>query len=151
MYQAFAKKLVKSSMLSQAFVNTIWILSTCMDDVHLYGWYPLVWMMSTCMDDVHLYGYCPLVWTMHSRWLNNRIKRIHERALRIVYNDQFSSFDERDGSLTIHVWNLQTLATEVYKVINGIAPTIKNEIFQLKDNSKYRSRFPFKTQCKYCT
>ena len=30
------------------------------------------------------FGYCPLVWMCHSRTLNSRINRIHERALRIV-------------------------------------------------------------------
>ena len=30
------------------------------------------------------FGYCPLVWMFHSRKLNQRINRIHERALRIV-------------------------------------------------------------------
>ena len=38
--------------------------------------------------------YCPIVWMFHSRFLNNRINRIHERSLRIVYHDYFSSFKE---------------------------------------------------------
>ena len=40
------------------------------------------------------FGYCPLVWMFHSRKLNNRINKIHERSLRIVYNAEVSSFDE---------------------------------------------------------
>ena len=31
-------------------------------------------------------------------------------------------------------------------MINGIAPMIMNEVFQLKDDIKYSSRFPFKTR-----
>ena len=31
------------------------------------------------------FGYCRLVWMFHSRSLNNRINRIHERALRITF------------------------------------------------------------------
>ena len=38
------------------------------------------------------FGYCPLVWMFHSRRLNNKINRIHERTLRITYNDKSSSF-----------------------------------------------------------
>ena len=34
------------------------------------------------------FGYCPLVWIFHSQSLNNKITRIHERALRITYNDK---------------------------------------------------------------
>ena len=34
------------------------------------------------------FGYCPLIWMFHSRVLNNKINCIHERALRITYNDK---------------------------------------------------------------
>ena len=59
------------------------------------------------------FSYCPLVWMFHSRKLNNRINSIHERALRIVYRDNESTFDEllfKDESFTIHERNIQTLA-----------------------------------------
>ena len=64
------------------------------------------------------FGYCPLVWMFHSRQLNNRINRIHERSLRIIYNDKSSTFEElliRDKSVTIHQRNIRILATEVFK------------------------------------
>ena len=95
------------------------------------------------------FGYCPLVWMFHSRTLNNRINRIHERALRIVYSDNQSSFDEllnRDNSCTIHMRNIQALAIELYKVINGLSPEIMNQVFQLKEANMHCSRFPFKTR-----
>ena len=40
------------------------------------------------------FGYCPLVWMFHSRKFNNRINRLHERALRLVYHDSKSSFED---------------------------------------------------------
>ena len=49
------------------------------------------------------FGYCPLVWMFHSRGSNDRINKIHERALRAVYNDYFSSFEElliKDNSVS---------------------------------------------------
>ena len=94
------------------------------------------------------FGYCPLVWMFHSRKLNNRINKIHERALRIVYNDDLSSFDEllnRDSSFTIHSRNIQAIAIELYKVVNGLSPEIMNQVFPLKDILLHCSRFPFKT------
>ena len=33
------------------------------------------------------FNYCPLVWMFHSRSINNKINRLHERDLLIVYND----------------------------------------------------------------
>ena len=40
------------------------------------------------------FGYCPLVWMFHTRRSNNRINRLHERALRITYEDFDSTFQE---------------------------------------------------------
>ena len=34
------------------------------------------------------FNYCPLIWMFHSWQLNNRIKKIQERALRLVYKDK---------------------------------------------------------------
>ena len=51
----------------------------------------------------------------HSRKLNNRINRIHERAPRVVYDDNISTFDDllkKDGSLSIHMRNIQAIAIE---------------------------------------
>ena len=95
------------------------------------------------------FNYCPLVWMFHSRDLNNRINRIHERALRIAYKDKLSSFEEllkKDESVTIHHKNLHILATEIYKFINGLAPKIMGEVFQLKDiNYNLRADVTFKS------
>ena len=40
------------------------------------------------------FSYCPLIWMFHSRTLNNKINRLHEKALRIAYGDYKSKFDE---------------------------------------------------------
>ena len=40
------------------------------------------------------FNYCALIWMFHSRKMNNKINRIHERALSLVYSDHASSFDE---------------------------------------------------------
>ena len=78
------------------------------------------------------FGYCPLVWMFRSRKLNSRVNKLHERALRIVYQDYASSFTElleNDNSTTIHNRNIQLLATELFKVKNGLSPPFMNKIF----------------------
>ena len=40
------------------------------------------------------FSYYPLVWMFHTQSLNNRINSIHEKALRIIYQDYNSSFSE---------------------------------------------------------
>ena len=63
---------------------------------------------------------------------------MHERALRLVYNDKSSSFRElleRDNSVTIHERNIQVLLTEIFKIKSGAAPEIMTEILKFKDHS----------------
>ena len=65
------------------------------------------------------FSYCPLLWMFCSRKLNKKINRLHERALRIAYEDYISSFEEllvKDGFVTIHQRNLKALAVEMYKL-----------------------------------
>ena len=80
------------------------------------------------------FNYCPAVWMFHSRSLNNEINRLHERCLRIMYNDKHSNFEEllvKDNSVSIHHDNIHTLAIEIYKIANGICPEIMNNIFKV--------------------
>lgn len=68
--------------------------------------------------------------SLHTGWnkgLNNKINHINETALRIVYEDYSSSFEDlfiKDRSVTIRQRNLQQLTIENFKVQTGIAPTI---------------------------
>ena len=78
------------------------------------------------------FNYCPLTWIFHNRTLNNKINKLHERALRIVYKNDDLTFQELldlDDSITIHQRNLQRLATEMYKVKNKISPLPIRELF----------------------
>ena len=40
------------------------------------------------------FRFCSLTWMFHSRKSNNKINLLHERALRMIYNNQISSFQE---------------------------------------------------------
>ena len=82
------------------------------------------------------FSYCPLVWMCHSRTINNKINHLHERCLRVIYNDKISSFKEL---LAIDSRNLPILATGMFKVYNNIAPPIFTEIFD-KRNPNYQLR-----------
>ena len=74
----------------------------------------------------------------HCRKLNHRINSIHERALRVTYQDYQSTFLQllqKDNSVTIHQRNLQVLATEIFKAKNDLSPEIMKEVFELKEPS----------------
>ena len=66
------------------------------------------------------FGYCPLVWMCHSRKWNNKLNRLQERTLCIVYNDKSSIFYqllEKDNQ---------------WKFILGIFNTLQQKFLRLK-------------------
>ena len=79
----------------------------------------------------------------HNRTYNNKINRLHERCLRLIYNDKHSSFEElleKDNSVSIHYKNLHVLATEMFKVPIKSSPQIMQEVFPLKEQIHYSLR-----------
>ena len=84
----------------------------------------------------------------NSRGLNNKINSLHERALRVTYDDRSSSFEDllkKDNSVFIDHRNIQALVTEMFKVKNK--PEIMKELFAPKishydlcNNNSFKSR-----------
>ena len=69
------------------------------------------------------------------RHLNNRINHLHERSLRLIYNDYESSFQElleSDNSVSIHHRIIRLLAIESFKVQNGLSNQIMSELFDFE-------------------
>jgi hypothetical protein len=86
------------------------------------------------------FNHCPLVWMFHCRTTNNRLNKLQERALRLIYKDKNLSFEqllEKDESFTIHDRNIQKLAIEMYKVKNKLTPVPFQELFSLKENGGF--------------
>ena len=84
------------------------------------------------------FSYCPLVWMCHGRTVHSLINNIHESSLRIVYNDNISSFTqllEKSGSVSIHHRNLQALAIEVYKALNNLSFPLMSDLIKLKETT----------------
>ena len=56
------------------------------------------------------FNYCPVVWMLHSCRNNNFMRNLHERCLRLIYNDKNSSYEElltKDGPVYICHGNIQ--------------------------------------------
>ena len=70
----------------------------------------------------------------HSRKLNARINRHHERALRVV---DFESFIQevlrKDSTTSLHQQSMQKLMTEIFKVKTGIVPQLMKSVFEFAD------------------
>ena len=64
----------------------------------------------------------------------------HERCLRVIYNDKQSSYEElliKDGTVSIHHRNIQTLATEMFNVKSEMSPEIICDIFIQRLDNQY--------------
>ena len=82
------------------------------------------------------FGYCPLIWMFCGKTANEEINRIHKRALRRLYNDFNSNFEEllaRSGEKTVHLQNLEKLLLEVFKSLHQINPAFMWELFERKE------------------
>ena len=92
---------------------------------------------------VSQFSYCPLVWMLPTKELNNRTNSLHEKALRLIYQNRNLSFEELlklDKSVSIHYRSLQYLLKEIYKVKMGLSPPIMNDILTLDESASYNLR-----------
>ena len=82
---------------------------------------------------------------------NNKINHLHEQSLRIVYNDNISSFEDllkSDKPFTIRQRNIQSLAIDLVKVKGNISKNIMFDIFQTKTiNYNLRSQTDLTSYC----
>ena len=86
------------------------------------------------------FNYCPLIWMFHSQTINNKINRLNERALRIVYSDFKSSFEGllmKGNSFSIYERNIQSLTIEIYKFFNGLSPSFLKNFFHKNISNNY--------------
>ena len=68
----------------------------------------------------------------HSQHTNNKIKKLHERALRFAYDDNVSTFDQllaMDKSFCIQHQIIQRLLIEIYKALHDISGKSLKELF----------------------
>ena len=75
-----------------------------------------------------------------NRAFNNKINRLHERCLRLIYNDRRSSFEdplEKDNSVSIYHKKLQAVAIEMFKVYTKTSPDIMQKVFLVKKQVNY--------------
>ena len=59
------------------------------------------------------FSYYPLVWMWHSRSMDNKINRLRDKCLSIIYNDKMSFF-----------------ATEMFKVHTNMSTELIQEFFR---------------------
>ena len=88
------------------------------------------------------FAFYRLVWMFCSRSSNNRINQVHEGALRIVCNDNSSTFEDllvKDNSVSTHHRNICLLTIALYKAKNDLSSQLMLELFQRREPCKQPS------------
>lgn len=84
------------------------------------------------------FNYCPLTWHFCGEVNTKKIEKIQERALRFIYNDYSSSYDDlliKSKLPSLKIRRLRSIAIETYKIINKETPTYLNDLVKIKCNS----------------
>ena len=93
---------------------------------------------------------CPSVWMFCFRQSNNLIYKLTGRALKLICQcgSAFKVLLEKEQECSINQRNLQILVTQVYKIVNGVAPSIMNSLFEYRLNSYNLRIFQKLCMCK---
>ena len=84
------------------------------------------------------FKYCPMVWHFCGKVNNDKIDKIQHRALKIIYKDYVSSYEDLmlKGNVPAMLnKRLQGILREVFKSIKGINSKCLNDLFEVKSTS----------------
>ena len=88
------------------------------------------------------FNYRPPVWHFCSCESSQKIEKIQKCFLRLVlgdYESDYGNLIKKNGTTTMEIKRLRTLATEIFKTINNINPSYMKNIFTPKTNAKIRT------------
>jgi hypothetical protein len=95
------------------------------------------------------FNYCPLVWHFCGESNTKKLEKIQERALRFIYNNSDSSYEnllEKSQLPSLRLRRLRSMAIEVFKIINKQTPVYLHDLVTIKKSS-YSFRYNNRNIC----
>ena len=92
------------------------------------------------------FSHCPLVWHFCGKGNNDKLEKIQERALKIIYRNYSMSYQDlldMSNSSTLQITRERLIALEVFKCIRNMSPDCLSKMFQIKDKA-YSFRNPIR-------
>ena len=83
------------------------------------------------------FNYCPLSWHFTNETNTKKIEKIQERALRFIYEDHASSYEQllkKSGLPSLKVRRLRSIATETFKILHQLSPEYLYGLITYKDS-----------------
>ena len=90
------------------------------------------------------FNYCPLAWHFCSESNSKKLEKIQERALRFVYDDFKSTYEEllkRANIPCLHIKRIRTMAVETFRILNDMSPPVLSDLVRIRDCSSYNFRY----------
>jgi hypothetical protein len=89
------------------------------------------------------FNFCPLAWHFCTEKNFKKIEKVQEGALRFVYEDHNSSYDnllKKAKVPSLQIRRMRTMALETFKIMNKLSPSCLHNLVHLR-NSKYYFRY----------
>ena len=98
------------------------------------------------------FSYCNLVWHFCGATNTNKLERIQHRALKFVYQDWTSSYEQllsRADLPTLELSRTRAIIIEVYKALHHLSPPFMWDLFKVK-KTPYNLRRKNQVSVKHC-
>ena len=89
------------------------------------------------------FNYCPVICHFCSEANTKKMEKIQERALKFIYNENHSTYEEllaKSKLPSLKIRRIHTIAIETFKNINKETPQYLHDLVTLKNN-KYNFRY----------
>ena len=90
------------------------------------------------------FNYCPVIWHYCSEKNSIKMEKIQERALRFIYEDYDSSYEDllqKSKLPSLKIRRIRTIAIETFKIIHRKSPQYLHDLIDIKARSyNFRSK-----------
>ena len=86
------------------------------------------------------FNHCTLIWMLLSQRHNNKTKKSSWTLPSSYLQSSYEELLIMDSTFSIHHWNIQTFASEMFKLKNELSPPIVCDIFTQRINNYYNLR-----------
>ena len=85
------------------------------------------------------FNFYPLTWHFWSDGNTKKMEKVQERALRFVYEDFSSSYEDllpkKTDLPSLHIRGMRIMAIEAFKILNEICPPVLSNLVQERSSS----------------
>ena len=89
------------------------------------------------------FNFCPLIWHFCSNTNSDKLRKVHFRALKFIFQDFNSSYDillQKAGTTILHLSRMRNLALQTFEIVYGDSLPFLQD-FIVKNDTSYNFRY----------